>query len=291
VETDAISARISERLVSLAAPDRVAIDVDEHGIADVRLARPDKLNAVDAAMFVAVATAGRELAKERGLRAVVLSGEGRGFCAGLDTSTFAQLAGARAGGDGGPAFRALDPSPSSPATQAQEFAWAWVDLPVPVIAAVHGVCFGAGIQLALAADIRFVAPDARLSIMEMRWGLIPDVTGTQTLRRLLPLDVLKELTFTARIVSGEEACALGLATHCAPDPRDAAFALAREIAGRSPDAVRAAKRLLQASADDGTAAGLAREAREQRALIGSRNQIEAVAANLEKRAPKFDDPA
>ncbi|MEZ4218207.1 MAG: crotonase/enoyl-CoA hydratase family protein [Myxococcota bacterium] len=285
-----IAERVGRRVAEAGGEDRVAIEVDAHGVADVRLARPDKLNAVDDAMFVAVATAGRELARERGLRAVVLSGEGRGFCAGLDTSSFARLAGAGRGDDGG-GFRALDPAPGSPATRAQEFAWAWVELPVPVIAAVHGVCFGAGIQLALAADIRFAAPDARLSIMEMRWGLVPDVTGTQTLRRLLPLDVAKELAFTARIVSGAEAVDLGLVTHVADAPHEAATALAREIAGRSPDAVRAVKRLLQASASDDEAHGLAREAAEQRRLIGSRNQVEAVAANLEKRAPRFDDPA
>ena len=269
--------------------DRISISIDSAGVADVRLNRPEKMNAVDNRMFIEVAAAGRELAKDRGLRAVVLSGEGRAFCAGLDTSNFASMAGGGADADD-PKFNALGAVEGSAANNAQEFAWAWHQLPVPVVAAVHGVCFGAGIQLALAADIRFVAPDARLSIMEMRWGLIPDVTGTQTLRRLLPLDVLKELTYTARIVSGSDAVGLGLATHVSDTPREAAFELAHEIAARSPSAVRAAKRLLEASGLVSQADGLALEATEQRKLLGSKNQIEAVMSNLEKREPKYIDP-
>ena len=266
---------------------RVQVEIDSAGIADVRLTRADKLNAVDDAMFQQVASAGRELAKDRSLRAVVLSGEGRGFCAGIDTSTFA----AAAGGDGEPsAFNPFAREPDEAANHVQQFAWVWRELPVPVIAAVHGVCFGAGIQLALAADIRFVAPDAKLSIMEMRWGLIPDVTGTQTLRHLLPLDVLKELTFTARTVSGDEAKELGLATHVSEDPRDAAYGLAREIAGRSPDAVRAAKQLLNATSTSSPADGLALEATLQRQLIGSPNQLESVMSNLQRRDPDYQDP-
>jgi enoyl-CoA hydratase/carnithine racemase len=269
--------------------DRIRVEIDSAGVADVRLARPDKLNAVDDAMFEQVAETGRRLASDRALRAVVLSGEGRGFCAGLDTSTFASLAGG-APGSSRPGFRGFDIEPGESANRAQQFAWVWKELPVPVIAAIHGVCFGAGIQLALAADIRFVAPDARLSIMEMRWGLVPDVTGTQTLRHLLPLDVIKELTFTARILSGTEAAALGLATHVSESPHEAAWELAREIAGRSPSAVRAAKRLLDTAPLVSPAEGLALEAELQGGLIGKPNQIEAVAANLEKREPKFSDP-
>ena len=266
--------------------NRISISIDASGIADVRLNRPDKMNAVDNRMFIEVAAAGRELSKDRSLRAVVLSGEGRSFCAGLDISNF----GSMASDDAGPQFNAFAAVEGSDANAAQEFAWAWHEMPVPVIAAVHGVCFGAGIQLALAADIRFVAPDAKLSIMEMRWGLVPDVTGTQTLRRLLPLDVLKELTYTARIVSGEAAVELGLATHVSETPREAAFELAREIAGRSPHAVRAAKRLLEASGLLSEKEGLELEMEEQRKLIGSPNQVEAVLSNLEKRDPNYSDP-
>ncbi|MBW2400216.1 MAG: enoyl-CoA hydratase/isomerase family protein, partial [Deltaproteobacteria bacterium] len=199
----------SEHRSSAGGPRRVAVAVD-NGVADVRLNRADKLNALDAAMFQALAETGSGLASEPSLRAVVLSGEGRGFCAGLDVGSS--------------------------------------ELPVPVIAALHGVIFGGGLQIALAADIRLVTPDARLSVMEIKWGLIPDMTGSQTLRRLVRLDVAKELTFTGRIVSGIEAVELGLATRVSDDPHAEALELARGIAGRSPDAIRAGKRLLDESA-------------------------------------------
>jgi len=159
-----------------------------------------------------------------------------------------------------------------------------------VIAAVHGVAFGGGLQIALAADLRLVAPDARLSVMEIRWGLIPDMSGTQTLRHLVRLDVAKELTFTGRIVSGEEAVALGLATRVEESPREVALAMARQIAGRSPNAIRAAKRLLNTTVASSQEEGFRLEESIQRSLIGSPNQLEAVQANLEKRAPRFVDP-
>jgi len=269
------------------AEARIQVEIDAAGIADVRLARPDKMNAVDSAMFREVAETGRNLARDASLRAVVLSGEGRSFCAGLDTSTFGSIA----GGEGDAAtFNGFQIDPGEVANAAQRFAWVWHELPVPVIAAVHGVCFGAGLQLALAADIRFVAPDAKLSIMEMKWGLVPDVTGTQTLRHLLPLDVIKELTYTARVLSGTEATAIGLATHVSDTPHEAAYALAREIAGRSPSAIRAAKQLLDTAVTAAPAEGLATEARLQKTVIGKPNNVEAVLANLQKREPKFQDP-
>jgi enoyl-CoA hydratase/carnithine racemase len=264
--------------------DRVSVSV-EKGVADVRLARPEKLNALDLPMFEALAAAGRALADERGLRAVVLSGEGRAFCAGIDVSAFGAVAG---GGGNGPGL--LDLYEGGPATRAQQAAWIWTQLPVPVIAAVHGVCFGGGLQIALAADLRLVAPDARLSVMEIQWGLVPDMSGTQTLRRLVRLDVAKELAFTGREVSGEEAVALGLATRCCEEPRRAALELAREIAGRSPGAIRAGKRLLDASGLVSVEEGLALEAKLQRGLIGGAEQREAVRANVERRPPVFGDP-
>ena len=159
---------------------------------------------------------------------------------------------------------------------------------MPVIAAVHGVAYGGGLQIALGADIRFVAPDAKLSVMEIKWGLVPDMSGTQTLRHLVRLDVAKELTFSGRIVSGTEAVALGLATHVSDTPREAAFALAREIATKSPSAVRAGKRLLNASVTASVEEGLQLEAKLQTSLIGKPEQVEAVKANLERRAPRFD---
>jgi enoyl-CoA hydratase/carnithine racemase len=260
--------------------DRVTVSF-ARGIADVRLNRPDKMNALDGAMFEALVETGRGLRSERGLRAVVLSGEGRAFCAGLDVASF------MAGGGGRSLF---DRSPESPANLAQRAAWIWTELPVPVIAAIHGVAFGGGLQIALAADIRFVTPDARLSVMEIKWGLIPDMSGSQTLRRLVRLDVAKELTYTGRVVSGSEAAALGLATHVSDTPREAALELAREIASKSPSAIRAGKQLLDASGLLDLEAGLRLEEKLQSGLFGKPDQIESVRANAEKREPRFLDP-
>jgi enoyl-CoA hydratase/carnithine racemase len=274
----------SEHEPSAARPHRVAVDMDD-GVADVRLDRPDKLNALDAAMFQALAETGSGLASETSLRAVVLSGAGRGFCAGLDVGSLGAFG---KGAGGGP--KLLERPDGRIATHAQLAAHVWSELPVPVIAAVHGVCFGGGLQIALAADIRLVTPDARLSVMEIKWGLIPDMTGSQTLRRLVRLDVAKELTFTGRIISGSEAVELGLATRVSDDPRAEALEMARGIASRSPDAIRAGKHLLDESALVDLETGLRLEAELQARLIGSANQIETVKANLEKRAPNFHDP-
>ena len=265
--------------------DRVTISVQD-GVADVRLNRPEKINALDQAMFEGLVTAGRELSTNPKARVVVLSGNGRGFCAGLDFASFMGMA------SGERSVRSLDSrEEGSPGNFAQMAGYVWTALPVPVIAAVHGVAFGGGLQVAAGADIRFVAPDAKLSNMEIKWGLIPDMSGTQTLRHLLRLDVMKELTFTGRVVSGTEAVELGLATHVSDTPLESAMALAREIAGKSPEAVRAGKKLLNEAVLSSLDEGLRREAQLQASLIGKPNQIEAVQANLEKRAPKFRDPA
>jgi enoyl-CoA hydratase/carnithine racemase len=272
--------------------DRVEVTLRD-GVAHVELSRPDKLNALDRAMFDALVEAGRGLAAERGLRAAVLSGRGRAFSAGLDFASFLAMAGDRpAAPEGGaPAGGLLARSAGeSPANFAQRAAWVWRELPVPVVAAVHGVAYGGGLQIALGADVRFVAPDARLSVREVHWGLVPDMSATQTLRHLVRLDVAKELVFTGRVVSGTEAVALGLATHVADEPVEAALALAREIAERSPDAVRAAKRLFDGAFFGSLEAGLRLEEELQRSLIGRPNQIEAVQANVEKREPRFRDP-
>src|SRR5262245_12604940 len=260
--------------------DRVTVSLSQ-GVADVRLNRPEKMNALDSAMFEALVATGRGLGSERGLRAVVLSGEGRAFCAGLDVASFG-------GGGGGRSL--FEREAGSPANFAQRAAWVWTELPVPVIAAIHGTAFGGGLQIALAADIRFVTPDARLSVMEIKWGLIPDMSGSQTLRRLLRLDVAKELTYTGRVVSGSEAVEIGLATHVSDTPREAALELAREIASKSPSAIRSGKQLLDATGTLGVEEGLRLEERLQGALFGKPNQIEAVRANLEKREPRFSDP-
>ena len=275
--------------------DRVRVQI-ENGVADVRLARPEKMNALDGDMFQALRDTGRQLANEPGLRAVVLSGEGRCFCAGLDFSSFAAMG--NSGGGGGDQKKAssetggglLTPLHDSPANHAQSPAWVWQELQVPVIAAVHGVAYGGGLQIALGADIRIVAPDARLSVMEIKWGLVPDMSASQTLRGLVRLDVAKELTFTGRIVEGTEAVELGLATRVSDSPYDDAMELAQTIASKSPDAIRASKQLLnQTTRELGVTEGLELEAALQKGLLGGANQIESVKANLEKRPPRYQD--
>ena len=292
-------------------PERVTVSV-ERGVADVRLNRPDKINALDPAMFAGLRDAARRVAADPSVRVVVLSGEGRGFCAGLDLAAILGMdqgggptggaggggptGGAGGGGPtggaaGGGAVRNLaDRVEGSIANWAQEAAYLWTDMPVPVIAALHGVALGGGAQIALAADIRIMAPDARISILEIRWGLVPDMTGTATLTRLVPLDVAKELTWTGRMVEGEEAVRLGLATRLSGDPRAEALTLAAEIAGRNPDAIRAGKRLLEQSGRVPLAQQLTDESVEMGRLIGSPNQTEAVRAYFEKREPVFVDP-
>lgn len=267
--------------------ERVSISISE-GVADVRLVRADKMNALDQAMFEALVAATERLSKEKGVRAVVLSGEGRAFCAGLDMGRFAAMKEKGGNGIPGGENRDLTKRTHGQANFAQQAVWGWRQLPVPVIAAVHGVAFGGGFQLALAGDMRFIAPDARMSIMEIKWGLVPDMAGTPILASLVRDDILRDLTYTGRIFSAQEAMTYGLATRICDDPRAAALDVAREIAGKSPDAIRAAKRLLNnLSADPGPA--LLAESVEQQKLIGSANQTEAVRSNLEKRAPRFAD--
>jgi enoyl-CoA hydratase/carnithine racemase len=249
------------------------------------------MNALDPAMFRGLIEAGLRISREPSVRAVVLSGEGRAFCAGLDMASFSAMADSeRERSEGGGGRDLLGSAGESPANFAQRAAWVWREVPVPVIAAVHGVAYGGGLQVALGADLRITAPDARFSVMEIKWGLIPDMSGTQTLRHLVRDDVARDLTFTGRIVSGEEAVQIGLATRVHDDPRAIALELAHDITQRSPDAIRAGKALLNESRNASVADGLGMEARLQASLIGSPNQIEAVRANMEKRAPRFVDP-
>lgn len=256
-------------------------------MADVRLNRPDKLNALDGAMFDALIETSDALALDSAVRCVVLSGEGASFCAGLDFASFAAMAGAPEGAAG--ALASVDEGRIT--HRAQQAVYGWTEMPAPVIAAVRGHAIGGGVQLALGADIRFVHPDATLSVLETRWGLIPDMTGTQSLVRLVGLDVAKELVWTGRMVSGKEAVAIGLATHLADDPLAASLELASEIAARSPDATRAAKRLLSRAAEVGIEEGFARERAEIQRLIGSPNQVESVTAYFERRSPRFVNPS
>ena len=265
--------------------DRVTVAVHGH-VADVRMNRPDKLNAIDQEMFEALLECGRRVSQDRSIRAVVLSGEGRAFCAGLDFASFMAMA-----DDGRPRRNLFDRDETSPANLAQLAGYVWKEVPVPVIAAVHGVAYGGGLQIAGGCDIRIVHPEAKLSVREMHWGLIPDMSGTRTLRTVVRQDVLKELTYTARIVTGVEAVALGLATRTAENPLAEAMALAEEIAGKSPHAIRAAKQLLErAYLIDDDAEGLELEEDLQRGLVGTPNQIEAVQSNMQKRPAVFADP-
>ena len=266
---------------------RVSVTIAD-GVADVRLVRADKMNALDAAMFDALVAATDRLSKDKSVRVVVLSGEGRAFCAGLDMGRFAAMKEKGGNGIPGGENRDLTARTHGQANFPQAAVWGWRQLPVPVIAAIHGVAFGGGFQLALGADMRYLAPDARMSIMEIKWGLVPDMAGTPILASLVRDDILRDLTYTGRIFSAQEAMTYGLATRICDDPRAVALDVAREIAGKSPDAIRAAKRLLSnLSVDPGPA--LLAESVEQQKLIGSANQTEAVRANLEKRAPKFAD--
>lgn len=274
---------------------RVTITIEDH-VADVRFNRPDKINALDGEQFAAIVDAGEELKGNFDVRAVVLSGNGRGFCAGLDFSSFQAMAG------GGGASPKAD-SEEKPARRergimdlegrithlGQQACYVWQELHCPVIAAVHGVALGGGAQLALGADLRIFAPDAQFSILEIRWGLIPDMTGTAMLPLLVGLDRAKELTFTGRMVSGTEAAQIGLATRVSDTPLEDALAMAREIASKSPTAVRGAKRLLNASPYRGVAEQFADERATIGSLIGTPNQVEAVMAYFEKRDPKFTD--
>jgi enoyl-CoA hydratase/carnithine racemase len=274
--------------------DRVTVAVVD-GVADVRLNRPDKLNALDPAMFVAIAEAGAQVAADPAVRAVVLSGEGRAFCAGLDFGSFMAMAGQGdgraddAGGDDGPGFGAVGQTEGRITHLGQQVAHVWSEVPAPVIAAVSGACLGGGLQIALGADLRIVHPEAKLSILEIRWGLTPDMTITATLPRLVGIDVAKELTWTGRMLSGHEAHDLGLATRVSDDPLADALALAREIAGKSPQAVKGAKRLFDQSGRVPLAQQYADERTTIAGLIGRPNQVEAVTAYFEKRDPVFHD--
>ena len=258
--------------------DRVTTQIAD-GIADVRLSRPDKMNALDPAMFEAIGAAIDALADRVDVRCVVLSGEGRAFCAGLDMASMA------GGGSGLSRHDRNDQGAILP----QHVTWGWHRLPMPVIAAVHGVAFGGGFQIMSGADLRIAAPDARFAIREVHWGLVPDMAGFPLWRGLVRDDLLRELVYTAREFDAAEALALGFVTRLADDPHAEAMVLARAIAGRSPHAVRGAKRLLNLAHDADERALLQAETDEQVKVIGQPNMMEAVAANMGKRAGVFAD--
>jgi enoyl-CoA hydratase/carnithine racemase len=266
-------------------PPRVSIEITDH-VAVVALTRADKHNALDLRMFEAIIAAAGRLAVEPGVRAVVLHGEGPSFCSGLDVVSI--MSGSSTGPAGTGAL--VEPLRGDVPNFFQRAAYDWVRVPVPVIAALHGNCLGGGLQIALGADIRIAAPDARLSVMEVKWGLIPDMSITRTLPRLVGIDVAKELTYTGRVFTGGEAVRLGVVTRVAGDPLAAARQLAAEIASRSPDAIRGAKRLFDESWTGSPGLTLALEAELQRSLIGSPNQLAAVAAGLSRQPAEYVDP-
>ena len=263
---------------------RVRVSVDERGVAEVALTRADKMNAIDAEMFAAINGAIEQLRTDARVRVVVVHGEGRAFCAGLDMGRFQQMGQGQTSGTMG---TDLMTRTRGLANDAQNVGWGWRTLPVPVIAAVHGVAFGGGLQIALGADIRLVHPETKLSVMEIKWGLVPDMSGCVFMTELVRPDVVRELTYTGRIVSGVEAQAIGLATRVSDDPLAEARTLAAHIAAQSPDAIRTGKRLLNGASPVPAAAVLMAESVEQKALIGSPNQREAALAGLEKRAAVF----
>lgn len=271
--------------------DRISISIDD-GVADVRLIRTAKMNALDDAMFAALIEAGQRLAADTAVRCIVLSGDGRAFCAGLDMGNFGKMAeggGATEAQNDSDVTRGLGARTHGISNRAQYAVWAWRESPVPVIAAVHGVAFGGGFQLMLGSDIRIVHPQTRLSIMEIKWGLIPDMGGTALMRNLVREDIVRELTYTGRQFSGVEAAQMGFATRTSETPLDDALVLAREIAGKNPDAIVAAKKIFNAAADSTDADLLLQESTLQAGIIRTPNQVEAVRSTMEKRAPNYTD--
>lgn len=264
--------------------DRVLIEWHDH-VAHVQLNRPDKMNALDDAMFDGLCAAGDALKANDKVRAVVLSGNGKAFCSGLDLSNFKPP---RADGT-------AEPGPDSPlvrrthglANRPQYASWVWRELQVPVIAALHGAAIGGGCQIALGADIRYAHPETKIAIFEMQWGLVPDMGATPFLLECVADDVARELTYTNRIVLGEEARGLGLVTRLCDDPVAAALETAQEIALRNPDAVRGAKRIFNEAPFKAAADILLLESEEQDKVIGKANQVERAMSVMQKRAPVY----
>jgi len=305
---------------SISFEDRVVLTVDATGIAHVVLSRPRKMNALDLPMFRGLQQALAHLQEQqRSVRVVIVRGEGRAFCTGLDvpsivknrplksgaellerrplpTATSTQQLATKASDDDDDddhveSFNLSDAAHAVAETSnlAQDVGYLWRQLPVPVICSIHGPCYGGGLQIALGADLRFAAPDAQLSIMESKWGLIPDMSLTVTLRELLPADVAKELTFTGRIVGGEEAARLGLVTRCVADPRQEAERVAHELVQKSPDALRLTKQLYQQTWRTGASEEycLQLETEFQKKLLLSWNQIAASGRNFGWKLPYF----
>lgn len=261
--------------------ERVTLSVENH-VGIVKFNRPEKMNALDPVQFDAILGMAAKIRDNVDIRAVVLTGEGRAFCAGIDIGSLNSIP----NGENG---QLLETRTHGIANRFQQSAWQWREMQVPVIAAVHGVAFGGGLQIMMGADIRIVAPDTKLSIMEMKWGLIPDMAGTQLFRHSVRDDVLRMLTYTHRVFSGQEALQYGFATQVSETPFEDAVALATEIASKSPSTVVQAKKLLNAAPYSDPEEGLLLESILQDTLIGSKNQMESIFAGMQKRPGNFDN--
>lgn len=266
---------------SLSSNERVTVELADNGVAHVRFVRTDKMNALDAQMFASMIEAAQTLAKTKGVRAVVLSGEGRAFCAGIDLSNFTNST------DAGE--RRLETRTHGDTNTFQEVAYQWRRLGVPVIAAVHGVCFGGGLQIASGVDIRVVHPETRMAVMEMKWGLVPDMAGYALWRGLVRDDVLRELVYTNREFSGAEAHGLGFATFVEEDPLSRAMEIAEVVASKNPHAIQAAKRLQDVMHEASAADILMSESLEQDKISRTKNQLEAVMSSMQKRPGEYDE--
>lgn len=269
--------------------DRIELTVENH-IAHVKLSRADKMNALDNKMFDAIPMVGELIRQDSSIRVVVISGDGGNFCAGLDKSNFASILEKKGVSleDDEPAMVLADRTHGI-SNALQYVVWMWRELPMPVIAAIDGFALGGGLQIALGADFRYAAANSKFSILEMRWGIVPDMGSTQIMRHLVRDDVVRELTYTAKIFSAQEAKEWGFITDIVESPLEHAMAVAEQISLKNPDAIRASKKILEASHYQTAEEGLLMESAEQDKIMGTPNQIEAVMAELQKRKPDFVD--
>jgi len=269
--------------------NRIEFSVENH-VAHVKLSRADKMNALDNEMFDAIPMVGEQIRQDPSIRVVVVSGDGGNFCAGLDKSNFASILEKKGVSlnDKEPAMVLADRTHGI-ANALQYVVWMWRELPMPVIAAIDGFCLGGGLQIALGADFRYAKADSKFSILEMRWGIVPDMSSTQIMRHIIRDDVIRELTYTAKIFDAKQAKEWGFITEIVDDPLAHAMSVANEIAYKNPDAIRAAKKIIDASNYQTAEEGLLMESVEQDKIMGTPNQIEAVMAELQKRKPEFRD--
>ncbi len=278
---DSLCSCLVRLIIACMTTERVTLTVENH-VGIVHLNRPEKMNALDPAQFEAILNVADKINGDARIRAVVLAGAGKAFCSGLDVmAAFA-------------ATQADAPQDIQARTHGitnlwQQVVWQWHAMQVPVIAAVHGVAFGAGLQMMMGADIRIVAPDTKLSIMELKWGLVPDMSGTLLFRQSVRDDVIRLLTYTHRVFSGTDALGYGFATEVSETPFETAVALATEIASKSPTAVIKAKKLFNAAPYLNEAEAFMAESVAQEALIGGKNQLEAIFAGMQKRPGNFED--